>query len=220
MTVHESVSNFTNVPEPIFLGFVSKLQSLTSEKDSIVGKIRALKKSAKADGIDLKAAEKALKIAALMDEEARAEHNTTLAYMKFLRLPIGSQLSFLDGNDDDISEMSEKQRQTKWFDDGWACSARGGNRVDCPHDPTSDAGQAWQDGYQANQRHILEGIRHFDEKPEETPAEQTQVSAEEQPPAPPAEPKKRGRPAKEKASIFTLVSERSQPVPPEPPMAA
>ena len=219
MTELPAVANYTNVPEPIFLGFVGKLKKLEAEKDSIVGKIRALKKQAKADGVDLKAADTALKIAALLDDEARSQHNTALAYMKFMRLPIGSQMSFLDGIEDDISEMSEKQRRSKWFDDGWACSARGGDRIDCPHDPTGDAGQAWMDGYQENQVKILAGIQAL-EVGEETPAEP-------QPEAPPPiaavateadeGPKKRGR---KSASIHELIKERKPPTPPEPPMAA
>ena len=176
--------------EELFLSHVNKLRALEAEKQSIMGKIRAAKKIAKDDGVVLGDLNWALKIAEADPAEAAEQHNRRLAYLRYLRAPIGTQMSFLE--DVDSLHLSDEERATRWHDEGFSTGARGGNRHECPHDPNSEAGRKWMDGYQAAQDQLAKGFKQMEARDEQRAAN---GEAE-----PDEAPKKRGRMPKKKTA--------------------
>ena len=103
------------------------------------------RQAAKADGILLKDLDRALIVADMTTDEQRQYLNTQAAYLKWLKVPIGSQMSMFDATDfmDDADTIEEETLTTAegaGFRDG--LKGKGEN----PHEGNTPAGQAWMKG--------------------------------------------------------------------------
>lgn len=118
---------------------------------------KAAKKAAKDDGVPVKELERAL-ADSRMDPQALVDReNRYISMLKLLRAPVGTQFSFLDDVDDSAA-LTAEQLNKKWHNEGYQAGISAKNRDTCPHDPNSEAGRAWGEGYAEGQEKNLSGI--------------------------------------------------------------
>lgn len=178
------------VSETTFFHHVRQKSALDKRKAALAGDYKSWKKQAKDDGIDLNDLEYALRIDAMSLAEQVASHNRRVTYLKFMKKPIGSQLSFIDESVSDETGLTDEQREKKWTDIGYTEGARGASLVDAMtgHDPNSDTGRWITAGWEAGQASLAKGFK-------KGPVVTNGGGAEE--------PKlKRGRPAKNSGVIY------------------
>lgn len=124
---------------------VSGLQEADKKRQSANGAYREHRKKMKADGINLKAYDFAVKLMALDPAEGFQLINDTYFIMKSLNSPLGSQLNFHEMTDND--QKSEAERAERWKADGSNAFLSGKRETDCPHALNMPAGQAWITGF-------------------------------------------------------------------------
>jgi uncharacterized protein (UPF0335 family) len=223
----------SNVPRELFVGYVGKAIQLQKQMASLNGKLRAVFKVAKDDGVDTKAMKKIMADQKRDPAEVRREHQNYIAYATYLGQPIGTQLSIFDNGEPDISKMSIQQRVEKWTKDGYAVGAAGGDRSVNPHDPESEAGVAWFEGYAVAQGDLAKGFGKIEAKvhayemeakaervPQKSPAKGGDAPDPEvggvaaKPDADTPAPRKRGRPPKERPAAPAAKAAKTPPRPP------
>lgn len=189
------------VSESTFFHHMRQKNDLDSRKAKLAGDTKNWKKQAKDDGIDLGDLEHALKIGKLSIEEQIASHNRRVAYLRFMKRPIGEQISFIDETVPDETGLTDEQREKKWTDIGFVAGAEGKNMADVMsgHDPNSETGRWITAGWEKGQADISKGIKKgpakqdkADEKANDVDAGKTKPKHEPEV----EEAKKRGRPKK------------------------
>lgn len=194
------------VTENTFFHHVRALEDLKKQATSVAGKIRAQKKLAKDDGLDIGDLDWAMKQRAKTLADQVASHNRRTAYLRFWKMPLGAQIDFVDEINDETA-MTDEQRQEKWENDGYVAGLEG-KGMDVAlgdHDPNSIAGRFILEGWRRGQEKLGKGIKKKDPEPkpakEKATAKEAAAPANEKPArAGPqdepevAEAKKRGRP--------------------------
>lgn len=141
-------------PETL-LRHVAAIRRLTQAKDDAVNKIRNARKQAKDDGIDLKTLDRVMREQFTPPEELLADHNKLVSYRRFLALPIGAQMSFLDPIQ---GEITPERIKAEAKSEGEQAGLRGEGVDRNPHDPNSDAGRAWLDGQEIGQQKMRDAM--------------------------------------------------------------
>ncbi len=106
------------------------------------------RQAAKADGILLKDLDRALELADMTGEEQRQYLNTQAAYLQWLKVPLGSQMSMFEapdfmGDEEAIKAEADELAAGK----GFFAGLNGVDESDNPHEANNPTGQAWIKGY-------------------------------------------------------------------------
>lgn len=137
------------------LRHVGAIRKLTEDKDKAVAKIRAARKQAKDDGVDLKMLDRVMAEQAMTSDELIEHHNKLVAYRRFMSMPIGTQMSFLDAVE---GELTPERIKAEAKSEGEQAGLRGEGVDKNPHDPNSDAGRAWLDGQEIGQQKMRDAM--------------------------------------------------------------
>ena len=142
------------VTEKVFFDFEREYSSLKSQASAIAGKMRALKKRATDDGLDVEEFEYQRKRRDRPIEERRKAYENGRLYLKFWKDPLGAQLAEIAEVKGDVG-LTDEEREKRWEDEGYIVGARGGDRKECPHpDPNSLGYRVWSMGYDKGQAAI------------------------------------------------------------------
>lgn len=181
------------VTSNVFHHHVKALADLKKQEKAIRDKIKLQKKQAVDDGIVVRDLNWAVEQADRPVAEQIQEYNRRISYLRFLKSPVGTQATLID-DFDGVTSMTDEQRAQFWHDEGYQASATGKNRDVCTHDPNSEAGRKWMEGYQTNQDELAQGIKKGP-KPEAAAAEPKNAAQEA---LVEGAKKRRGRPPKNK----------------------
>jgi hypothetical protein len=149
----------SNVPESVFLEHFRSFDRLTRQKDEAVATLRAHRKLMKEQGVDLRAFDRAYKAKTLDDDTRAAAYRNEDIYLKYLRVPTGTQFGFFQEEipiDDGKAE-----------DDGYFAGKEGKSSIENPHLMNSIPGQAWQREWLRAQTEIAQSLKQ-DEAPAAT----------------------------------------------------
>ncbi len=111
-------------------------------------KRKRARQAAKADGILLKNFDRALELADLTGEEQRQYLNDQTAYLQWLKVPLGSQMSMFEGPDfQGDAEAIDAETLEAAEGKGFQAGLNGADESSMQHEANTGAGQAWIKGY-------------------------------------------------------------------------
>ncbi len=146
----------TNVTEGLFLVHCRKIADLEKKKDEAVAALRAGRKAAKGDGIDLKTFDAVRHLAKQTENEIAHGFNTLVAYARWMKTPVYHQMALFE-----VGEVNEDSVAAKAKERGEADGRLGKGQEACPYDPTSEAGRRWLDGYHEGQAALMQGFEQL-----------------------------------------------------------
>lgn len=155
----EAAKHNGGITDTVFFHHVKEWGNLESQMNSIKAKMAAAKKQAKDDGVDHADMVHAIKQSKRPLAEQTDQYNRRLSYYRFMRLPIGTHMNFVDDNISDTTGLTDEQREESWKNQGFIAGVNAVNRDTCPHDPNSVAGRIWLQGYDEGQAKNAEGIK-------------------------------------------------------------
>lgn len=153
-----SISNSlpdVGVPEDVFIRHAKIIGDLEHERQQVQQKLKKARKEARADNIKLMNFDAMRRVADLTRDD-QAEHMAhNIAYLRYLRVPVGTQLSLaLDpagGPDETDAEVAARVGADAEAN-GWRAGLAGAWEDDNPHEANSVAGQRWIKGYREAQK--------------------------------------------------------------------
>ena len=148
----------TNVSEGLLLVHLSKIGAAEKKKDEAVNALRAARKSAKQDGVDLKTLDALRVLAKLSATEIAHGFNTMVSYSRFMSVPVYGQMQLFES-----VEVSEETVTAAAKDRGLHDGKMGRGEETNPYDIGSPAGQAWLAGHREGQEALLRGIKPLGE---------------------------------------------------------
>ena len=146
----------TNVSESLVLLHLSKIVAAEGKKDTAVANLRAARKLAKGDGVDLKTLDAVRHLASLDEHELTAGFNSITQYSKYLSVPLYSTFDLFDS-----PVAAEEAVNERAFLNGMKAGKLGQGPETNPYDPTSVAGQEWARGWGEGQAILMKGFGEF-----------------------------------------------------------
>jgi ribosome modulation factor len=138
--------NGAGLSEDQFFEAKREIESLERQKNSVVGKLREARKEWKTKGLDLKIFDLTRKLAAYTAPELEHDLNRTIAYAKFLKLPIYSQLDMFHAE----TEVTDEDRLEDARARGLVAGKSGAER-NCPWPQETPMGNAWLNAFDEGQ---------------------------------------------------------------------
>lgn len=135
--------------ETVFYQRHAAMQRAIKEHKGATSKVQEEGKNAKESGINPAAYKFAVKLATMQPTEQIAFLNDVATYASFMYVEAASQLGTFD------LDKSRKKSHGDYFGEGFNRSCLGGDLDDCGHDPNSDAGKSWREGWDAHQRQLM-----------------------------------------------------------------
>lgn len=146
------------VSESTFFGHDREWDGLKSQMSGLAGKMRALRKRMKDDGIDIEDFVYQKKKRAKSVSDQTASYERQRLYGQYWKMPVAVAQAEL-GTVADETGLTDEQRQKKWQDDGYVVGISGKGMDQNPHDPNSVAGRFWIEGWREGQKKLGEGIK-------------------------------------------------------------
>lgn len=143
----------TNVSESLVLIHLNKIVAAETKKNSAVANLRAARKLAKSDGVDLKTLDAVRHLASLDEHELTAGFNSITQYARYLSVPLYSTFDLFDSPDAAEEAVNERS-----FIKGIKAGKLGQGCETNPYDPTSVAGQEWARGWGEGQAILMKGF--------------------------------------------------------------
>lgn len=144
-----------SIGNPLLFKFFSDLAAEEKKKDAAVSNIRKIRKQAKADGIDLAAADLVRKEMKLSPDELIETNNRINEYRAQMRLPAYQPLE-LEG-----ATVRTPEEQLQYIElEGERAGLRGASQSDNPHDVDTEAGARWLTGYDRGQEQLRQVFRN------------------------------------------------------------
>lgn len=130
------------------LQYVARHNAIENSQAELRKKKNLMRREMKNSGIDCQTFDAVRKLISLGDEVIEDQMRQTVQYMRYMNLPIGSQMGFFDDQPPDTSapDVVEKAHA-----DGLAAGMMASNFDDNPHELNTPAGQEWQKGYNEGQ---------------------------------------------------------------------
>ncbi|MGE0289293.1 MAG: hypothetical protein AB7I42_26540 [Bradyrhizobium sp.] len=147
------------VREGEFLQFVARNARIEEKFEALRDERKKLRREMKDAGVELGVFDAMLKLEAKGDDAIEQELKTQIRYARFLRLPIGTQLSILDEDPDPFSQRPTEDLLVKVRADGKLAGMRGKNQSDNPHEASPDLWQEWLQGYQDGQKVLFDELK-------------------------------------------------------------
>jgi ribosome modulation factor len=132
---------------------LSKIVAAEEKKDTAVANLRAARKLAKGDGVDLKTLDAVRHLASLDEHELTSQFNSVATYSKYLSVPLYSTFDLFDS-----PQAAEEAVNERAFLSGIKAGKFGHGPEKCPYDPTSVAGQEWMRGWNEGQAILMKGF--------------------------------------------------------------
>jgi hypothetical protein len=127
---------------------VGQIQKAIAEKDAAVAKIRKLRKSAKADGINMKMLDRVLGDLKAKPDEREQDLSDYMRYARWLGQPIGFQADlFEDTGNGKVQPKGQGTDQSAAFLAGLRAGRMGEDQWTGPHPEHTPEGQDWLRGW-------------------------------------------------------------------------
>jgi len=143
----------TNVSEGLYLAHIRKIAAAEKKKDEAVNALRAARKSAKGDGVDLKTMDALRHLSKLSETEVAQGFNTMVAYARWSKTPVWGQIDLFE-----VGEINDETVAAKARERGEAAGRNAQDQTTCPYAPGSAAGQEWLAGYNDGQAVLMQGF--------------------------------------------------------------
>jgi ribosome modulation factor/uncharacterized protein (UPF0335 family) len=130
------------VSEAAYFECKREIESLERQKDEVVGRLREARKHWKDKGIDLKVFDLTRKLRKYTQPELADQLNKTIAYAKFEKLPVYSQLDIFEQ-----IEVSEEDRLKEARQMGLVAGKSGTDVTKCPWPEETPMGREWLNGH-------------------------------------------------------------------------
>ena len=131
-----------------YLQYIARHKFIEDQMASLRKKKNLMRREMKNAGIDCQTFDAIRRLHALGDDAVEDNMRNQVRYLRFMNMPVGSQMTFLDEERPDTISPDIVQ---KAFTDGLTSGMMGGNFDDNPHELNTDAGQEWQKGYNEGQ---------------------------------------------------------------------
>lgn len=216
------------VSEKTFFDAVRAKEDIKKRKGKLAADEKEINKRIIDDGIIMDDLNWVLRQRALTLEERIASHNARMAFLKYLKMPEGTQITFIDPAMSDETGLSPEEREEKWQNFGYVAGRAGQGLSDVMqgHDPNGETGRFITTGWEAGQADLAKGIKQKPkaaEKGEKTAAAPAATKPEAAAPAATekvvpkheqevldAGVKRRGRPPKETGITYWHNAETKQ----------
>jgi hypothetical protein len=142
-----------NVPESLVLAHLSKIQTAEKKKDEAVAALRAARKAAKADGVNLKTLDAVRHLAGLDDVELASMFNETVTYARYLSVPVFGQMQLFEA-----PEVTAENAKDIAFAKGLKAGKLGRGEDANPYDPGVPSFHDWLKGQRAGQEILYSGL--------------------------------------------------------------
>lgn len=142
--------------ESLVLLHLSKIVAAEGKKDTAVANLRAARKLAKGDGVDLKTLDYMRYKSKLDEHELISQFNSEITYGKYFSVQLYQTMDLFAS-----PVAAEEAVAERAFLKGVQAGKLGASETANPYDQTSFAGQEWLRGYRDGQEILLRGIKEL-----------------------------------------------------------